>query len=473
MALTAPNALAITWRVPDSYGISSVLVNLYADPPGLIVIKDNRILHRSFNGQETLLAGDDEGFSDGVGASAKFSRPRGMAFDADGKLLITDTFNHCIRELDIRTKTVKTLTGDTSTGIPGFADGPADHAEFNWPTALVIDSEGRVIVADTENNLIRRLDRKTGQVTTIAGDSNRENPNGPFSGFADGPALRAHFKSPGGLAFDRQGNLLIADTGNHRIRSLNFETQQVTTVAGAPSAGNNFGRRDGPAQQAQFEWPTSLILDHDGAVLIADNGNHVIRRLNLQTKQVTTVANSVGSSNNGKYVSPNRLALWPTGGVFVAYDAWSGQVLNSLTFLGPNDQLERDLVRLASWPNAKLETPKPRYGDPADSQTESRELEPTAQERPAEIKALEASLVSRFGLPGDSRLDLPDDESIELTQQPASAEVAQYAINQLRLELARWRVYKPRRAKFTKPKADKSTQNQSRPRDTDWNPFTE
>jgi len=234
-------------------------------PSGQIYIVDtdnHRIRILNPNGHVSTFVGTGiAGFADGNPAVAQFHRPRGIAIDSAGNVYVADTGNHSIRKISPNAM-VSTLAGN---GRSGFANGLGAQAQFHHPTALILHQEV-LYSADTYNHYIRKISL-TGEVTTIAGDG-RE-------GFVDGAAAQARFRFPRGLAFDSQGNLYIADTDNHRIRKYVSAQQQVITVAGNGSA--EFA--DGNAAVAKFNQPIGLLFDAEGHLLVADSGNNRIRKI--------------------------------------------------------------------------------------------------------------------------------------------------------------------------------------------------
>lgn len=192
---------------------------------------------------------------DKVGSVTEFAggldTPSGITFDADGNLLIADSGSHLIKRID-RSGNVSTVAG--RGGSPGFADGPALEALFMAPIGIAADTEGRIFVSDTYNDRIRVIEN--GSVRTIAG--------GP-RGFADGPAYDARFDSPLGLALLDGKRLLVADSGNHRIRVIEHDGR-VWTLAG--NGENVF--LDGQPGDASFSSPTALAVSKTGVIFIAD-----------------------------------------------------------------------------------------------------------------------------------------------------------------------------------------------------------
>ena len=164
--------------------------------------------------------------------------------------------------------TVQTLAG-SHKGPRRTADGPASDARFSCPCGVAIDAEGNVIVADAGNSCIHKV-APDGTVSTLAGS--REQGRG----FADGPAGDARFSFPRGVAIDAEGNVIVADAGNHCIRKV-APDGTVSTLAGSREQEDGFA--DGPAGDARFSRPSGVAIDAEGNVIVADAGNHCIRKL--------------------------------------------------------------------------------------------------------------------------------------------------------------------------------------------------
>ena len=211
-------------------------------------------------GEVSTFAGNLIGNADGIGMSAQFMNPSGIAIDKQGNLYVADQFNHRIRKIT-PAGIVTTLAGSTQ----GFADGSGTGAQFYRPTGVVADAQGNIFVADLFNHKIRKI-TPSGSVTTVAGST---------YGFADGNAASAKFAFPGGLALDKEGNLYVADSENHRIRKIT-PAGIVTTFAGTGTNGTN----DGIADVSHFSSPREIDVDAAGNVYVVDAGSHRIRRIN-------------------------------------------------------------------------------------------------------------------------------------------------------------------------------------------------
>ena len=158
---------------------------------------------------------------------ASLRQPEGLVVASQGNLLITDRLN---RRVDAATGIITTFAGDGSFAFSG--DGrTASRATLRSPQGLAVDSEDNVFIADTENNRIRRVDNESGVIRTYAG-----NGVSTFSGDG-GAATSAGLNGPTGVAADGSGNLFIADSLNHRIRTVNLSTGDIITIAGDGTAG--------------------------------------------------------------------------------------------------------------------------------------------------------------------------------------------------------------------------------------------
>ncbi|MBI5038704.1 MAG: hypothetical protein HZC13_02900 [Nitrospirae bacterium] len=253
------------------------------------------------------------GTKDATGEESRFSTPGGIAMDGDA-LYVADTFNHTIRKIDRPTGAVTTLAG--SPGVYGSADSTESPALFSSPTDVIVDAAGEnLYIVDTDNYVIRRMRLSTGEVRTFAGY-----PGIP--GTQDGTGWDARFKSPkrGVRIGDK---LYIADTGNHAIRQVDMGTGVVTTIAGerGVSGWTDTGEGSGAAR---FNSPGDLTTD--GTFLyVADTGNHAIRKVDLLTGFVETIAGTRGSSgllDSGNNAAPLFNApegiVWYNGILYVA-----------------------------------------------------------------------------------------------------------------------------------------------------------
>jgi DNA-binding beta-propeller fold protein YncE len=218
---------------------------------------------------------------------AAFSDPFGVAVAKDGNVYIADAGE----SNRIRKITPQGIVTTFAGGNEGFADGAGSAASFNTPSGLAIDSSGILYVADTANNRIRKVS-PAGEVSTLAGDGT--------AGYLDGPASRARFNGPIGVAVDAHGNVFVADTYNDRIRMIS-PNGEVSTVAGAGTPGY----ADGDRNTSLFDTPCGIIVQKDGTVIVADTGNDTLRQI-TSNGNVSTWTVSV---NGESLSSPVGLAL--------------------------------------------------------------------------------------------------------------------------------------------------------------------
>ena len=233
------------------------------DAAGNVYVADNTSIRKvTPAGQVTTLAGTATlGFKDGPAGTAQFNEPSGVAVDAAGNVYVADQENNRIRK--ISAGMVTTLAG---TGISGLRDGPGSTAMFGFPRDVAVDASGNVLVADDNNNCIRKI-TPAGDVSTLAGSSSL--------GHVDGPAALARFNSPFGLTVDASGNIYIEDGFNgYWIRKIT-PTGQVSTVA----SNGSFGATNGIGPVATFRVPAGIAADASGRLYVADRDNNLIRRI--------------------------------------------------------------------------------------------------------------------------------------------------------------------------------------------------
>jgi len=277
---------------------------------------------RQNGGVVTTLAGSGAmGRTDGTGRAATFNHPRAVAVDASGVLYVADTDNQLIRKIT-QAGVVTTLAG---SGLPGLANGTGAAATFANPTSVAVAPDGTVYVADTDNNCIRKI-TPAGVVTTLAGSGPR--------GKADGVGAEASFKSPYGVAVDANGVIYVADTNNFLIRKIT-PAGVVTTLAGSGQAGN----ANGTGAAASFDSPRGIAVDATGTVYVSDGGNGLIRKI-TPAGVVTTLAGS-GQDGGGyadgigtaaSFAGPYGIVAGASGTVYIADQA--GSMIRTVTPAG-------------------------------------------------------------------------------------------------------------------------------------------
>ncbi len=260
----------------------------------------------------TVAGNNTAGYSgDGAAAtSAELRLPSGIAFDGAGNMFIADSGNNVIRRVDAATGEITTIAGN---GIGGYSgDGnTATGAELNYPSHVVFDRTVNLYITDANNQRIRRVDAQTDAITTIAGNG--------IPGFLgdNGPATNAELNFPDGVALDTDGNLFIGDARNNRIREVTIDTGTITTVAGSGVAG--YSGDGGPATRANLNFPARPFVDTAGNIYIADYQNNRIRRVDATTRIITTVAGTGIAGYSGDGASAISAQL--NGPLSVAADA--------------------------------------------------------------------------------------------------------------------------------------------------------
>src|SRR5665213_2875262 len=211
----------------------------------------------------TTIAGyPGKGFANGAGPGALFSTPQGVAVDGAGTIYVADTGNNIIRKVTSGGVS-STLAG--TAGITGSSDGTGPAASFNQPSGIAVDGAGNVYVSDYGSSIIRQI-TPGGAVATIAGQAG-------VTGSINNTGTNALFFHPMGLAVDSATNIYVADYGNHLIRKI-AAGDSVSTLAGtAGVAGSN------DLAPGQFNEPEAVTVDASGTVYVADTGNATIRKV--------------------------------------------------------------------------------------------------------------------------------------------------------------------------------------------------
>jgi sugar lactone lactonase YvrE len=308
----------------------------------------------------TLIGTGAGGYSD-----TQVNNPYGLVVGPDGALYFCDLDNQRIRRLDLTTRQLTTIAGSGDRGYRGDG-GPAIAAALNMPHELRFDRRGDLYIAERDSHVVRKVDRATGIITTVAGTG--------IAGFSGdgGPGANAQLRQPHSIVFDRDGTLLICDIGNHRIRRLHLDTGVIETYAGTGEAaatsdgapvrgaplkgprtmalarngdlylalreGNAIYRIDaasqtlhhvagtgesgyagdgGAATAATLGGPKGLAIADDESLYVADTENHAIRRVDTKTGIITTVLGT-GARGDGPETDPLACRLSRPHGIFAA-----------------------------------------------------------------------------------------------------------------------------------------------------------
>ncbi|HTE02115.1 MAG TPA: hypothetical protein VK668_22660 [Mucilaginibacter sp.] len=218
------------------------------------------------NGKGVLITGNGNGNNqDGVGLSGGVSQPIGLALDGSGIIYVAG-YSNTIKKI-YSNGLISTFVG--AYGRSGNTDGKGAAARFNSPKGIAVDANGNVYVADSANNLIRKI-TPDGTVSTLAGSG--------LSGSADGTGSAASFDFPTGVAVDASGNVYVADANNNMIRKIT-SSGIVTTLAGSATSGSS----NGLGSAATFLDPVDVAVNHEGTILyVADRGNNLVRQIGLK-----------------------------------------------------------------------------------------------------------------------------------------------------------------------------------------------
>ena len=326
-------------RLPPNRGAEQAIVQkptaIALGPEGDLIISDregNRVVRYSVKtGIISTIAGTGKsGYSgDGHAATnATLNGPTGVAIDGLGNVYIADTGNNVIRIVDSNNQTISTFAGGGSNyGRDGLGDGgPAKEAVLSSPMALITDRLGELYVADTNDNVIRKVDLN-GTISVVAGSSPINTPMFGNDGVGDGvKATSSLLSKPAGLAFDFfETHLYIADTNDNLIRVIDMSTGQMDAVAGTVGVPSGWQGDGGPAIAARLNGPQGLAVDIAGDLYIADTNNHVIRRVDVRSKHITTFAgigaggfSSAGLANAVALSRPGSLVMDWLGNLFIA-----------------------------------------------------------------------------------------------------------------------------------------------------------
>jgi sugar lactone lactonase YvrE len=257
------------------------------------------------------------GFSD-----TQVSNPYGMAMGPDGGLYFCDLDNQRIRRLDLKTKQMTTIAGNGKKGYTGDG-GPATEASLNMPHELRFDTKGDIFVAERDNHVIRKVDMKTGLISTVVGTG--------MAGFSGdlGPGTKAQLNQPHSIYFDRDGTLLICDIGNNRIRRWNPKDGMIETYAGTGAITAT--PDDSPVRDTPLRAPRTLAMAPNGDLYIALREGNAIYKVDVRTQTLQHIAGTGeqgyagdgGPALRAKLSGPKGLAYSPESNTLYLADTES------------------------------------------------------------------------------------------------------------------------------------------------------
>jgi streptogramin lyase len=270
-------------------------------------------------GEVVTLAGNGTSAHTGDGGLAKDATcggPFGLVIGSDESLYVCETTTHVIRRIDLKSGKISTVAGSGEKGYTGDG-GPALNAKLNEPYEIRFDADGNMFFVEMVNNIVRRVDAKTGIISTVAGTGE---PG--FSGDG-GPAVQAKLKTPHSIALDRSGGLYICDIGNHRIRKVDLKTGTIDTFAGT---GEKKKTPDGASiAGTPLNGPRALAFDGEHSLYLALREGNAVYRIDLESK---TLHHLAGTGKSGYSASspartallsgPKGIALGPGGDIYLA-----------------------------------------------------------------------------------------------------------------------------------------------------------
>jgi streptogramin lyase len=268
----------------------------------------------------TAVAGTGEkgfGGDGGPAEKAKLDQPFDVAFDAVGNLYFSDTNNHRVRRVDAKSGIITTVAGNGKKGFSG--DGAkATDASLNEPYGIELDADGNLFLVDRLNFCIRRVDAKTGNIATIAG-------TGGKSGFAgDGAAAdKALLVEPNGICLDGKGKLYIADVAGHRVRVVDLKSGTIDTVVGkgkGATAGDG-----GSLKDASVNGPRAVAMHPDGSVILVERNGNTIRRIDIAKGTIERFAGTGkkgftgdgGKALEATFDGPKEIDIDKAGNVYI------------------------------------------------------------------------------------------------------------------------------------------------------------
>ncbi|MFC5865069.1 FG-GAP-like repeat-containing protein [Acidicapsa dinghuensis] len=335
---------------------------------------DNHVIRKvaANTGVVTTIAGTGKvGYKGdgGPATNAELAYPQALLLDSQGNLYIADDSNVVIRKMNLASGIITTYTGNPNATALGDG-GPATAASIGYVTGLAMDSAGNLYLSEETAGSIREVTASNGIIQTIAGNG--------MNGYAGdgGPASSASFRNPEGLAFDKSGNLYIADSGNDVVRKITATSGVITgsstisTVAGVVKVVNGYPQGGysgdgGPAASAQLSEPVAVATDNASNLYISDSGNNVIRMVAAGTGNISTVAGNGsecasyggdgGSATSASLCVPQGIAVDNAGNILIA-DQGSNRIREVFTAAAPSAPAATPTFSVSSGTYASLQT---------------------------------------------------------------------------------------------------------------------
>ncbi len=246
----------------------------------------------------------------GPATQATFNLPHEIRFDKEGNYYIADMSNHAIRCVDAKTGVITTYAGTGKAGYSGDG-GPANRAELKQPHSIQFGPDGHLYICDIGNNVIRRVDTKTGIISTFAGTGTPgPTPDGS-------PITATPLKGPRSLDFDAAGNLWLVTREGNQVFKFDMKAGIIHHIAGTGKKG--FTGNGGPAEEATLSGPKGVAIDAEGNVWLADTESHSVRMIDAKTGNLELIAGT-GAKGDGPDGDPLKCQMARLHGIFVDAD---------------------------------------------------------------------------------------------------------------------------------------------------------
>jgi streptogramin lyase len=260
----------------------------------------------------TMAGNSKKGYSGdgGPALEASFNLPHEIRFDKEGNYFIADMTNHAVRRVDGKSGVITTFAG---TGVAGYGGdgGPANKAQLKQPHSIQFGPDGSLYICDIGNNVIRKVDMKTGVISTFAG-TGKPGPT-PDGSPIEGTPL----KGPRSIDFDKDGNLWLATREGNQVFKFDLKAGKIHLIAGNGKKG--FTGNGGPAKEATLSGPKGIALDAEGNAWLADTESHSVRMVNVKTGNLELIAGT-GEKGDGPDGDPLKCKMARLHGIFVDAD---------------------------------------------------------------------------------------------------------------------------------------------------------
>jgi sugar lactone lactonase YvrE len=306
-----------TQRMPRLLAAFVISLSTYAS--GMPALATEPVIDSPIGNGKQGFSGDD-----GPAKEAMLDQPFDVTIDARGRIIFSDTFNHRIRRFDPKTGIVETIAGSGKKGFSGDG-GPATKADLDEPYGVKLDNSGNLFIVDRLNFRVRRVNLETGIIDTVAGNGEPK-----YSGDG-GPATKAGLVEPNGIALGpgsagAKSKLYIADVRGHRIRVVDLSTGMISTFAG-DGTGKRAGD-GGPVANAKLFGARAVAVGPNGDVFILEREGHSLRKVDASTGIITTIAGTGKKGNSGDggpateaaFDGPKELCVAPDGSAIYVVD---------------------------------------------------------------------------------------------------------------------------------------------------------